>query len=148
MSIFDTFEIAQVAFIVRDIEKSARAWAALLGVDPPEPVITGPQEEAHTLYRGSPTPARARLAFIPAGQVTVELIEPDEHPSIWREFLDEGGEGLHHLGVYVKDLPQRARRIEALGFPLVQQGDYPGGRYAYMDTRSLLGVMLELLENF
>lgn len=33
------------------------------------------------------------------------------------------------------------------GMPLVQYGEYTGGRYAYMDTFPQLKVMLELLEN-
>jgi len=31
--------------------------------------------------------------------------------------------------------------------PLVQKGEYTGGRYAYIDSNSCLKVMLELLEN-
>ena len=33
------------------------------------------------------------------------------------------------------------------GIPLVQRGEYSGGRYAYMDGLSKLGAVLELLEN-
>ena len=31
---------------------------------------------------------------------------------------------------------------------VVQQGDYTGGRYTYVDSAPTLGVILELLENF
>ena len=31
--------------------------------------------------------------------------------------------------------------------PLIQRGDYTGGRYAYCDSSAKLGLILELLEN-
>jgi hypothetical protein len=31
--------------------------------------------------------------------------------------------------------------------PLMQRGEYTGGRYAYVDTTAQLGTILELLEN-
>jgi hypothetical protein len=38
--------------------------------------------------------------------------------------------------------------LEGQGLEVVQQGDYTGGRYTYVDSASALGVALELLENF
>lgn len=37
--------------------------------------------------------------------------------------------------------------LEEKGMPLLQRGDYTGGRYAYIDGTPRLGVILELLEN-
>ncbi|TFG70725.1 MAG: VOC family protein, partial [Anaerolineales bacterium] len=37
--------------------------------------------------------------------------------------------------------------LDAKGIPLVQSGEYTGGRYAYTDGIAQLGVILELLEN-
>jgi hypothetical protein len=37
--------------------------------------------------------------------------------------------------------------LEAKGLSLVQRGEYPGGRYAYIDGNAQLGAILELLEN-
>jgi methylmalonyl-CoA/ethylmalonyl-CoA epimerase len=31
--------------------------------------------------------------------------------------------------------------------PLIQKGEYTGGRYAYIDTKEKLKVLIELLEN-
>jgi methylmalonyl-CoA/ethylmalonyl-CoA epimerase len=33
------------------------------------------------------------------------------------------------------------------GVPLLQRGEYTGGRYAYLDGTAQLGTILELLEN-
>jgi len=43
------------------------------------------------------TPARCLQAFFELGSVQIELIQPDENPSVWREDLDKNGEGIHHI---------------------------------------------------
>ena len=37
--------------------------------------------------------------------------------------------------------------LDSKGVPLVQRGDYTGGRYAYVDGSAQLGCVVELLEN-
>ena len=44
------------------------------------------------------------LALCSVGPVLYELMESVEGPSILEEFLDERGEGLHHLGYLVPDI--------------------------------------------
>lgn len=141
--------VVQVGIIVRDIEKTLDAYCAVFQVEPrPAVSITDPVEQAHTVYRGAATSARAKLAFIKMGQVSIELIEPLGEPSTWKEFLDSCGEGVHHIAFNVKGTPQVISFLDGQGIPLVQQGDYTGGMYSYLDSASKLGVMLELLENF
>ncbi len=140
--------VTQVAIVTDDIEAAAAHWAEALGVAVPTANWTDIREKAHTEYRGGPTEARARLAFFDlGGQVRLELIEPDEHPSTWREFLDAHGPGLHHIAFNVQGMGEVLACLEAHDIPLVQKGDYTGGRYAYVDAEGPLGCILELLEN-
>lgn len=145
--LMDTNVITQIGLIVRDIEKTARTYAEVFGVDVPPINWTDPVEKAETEYRGSSSLARARLAFFDMGSLQLELIEPDEHPSTWREFLDKHGEGVHHIAFNIKGMKERIELLSENGMPLVQKGEYTGGRYAYVDTVPQLKVMLELLEN-
>ena len=140
--------ICQVGVIVRDIGRSVEAYSTILGLPKPPVVVTDEPDFAHTRYRGKPTKARAKLAFFSMGQVSLELIEPVGSPSTWQEFLDERGEGVHHIAFVVKDTDQVVQYLEGKGLEVVQQGDYTGGRYTYVDSASALGVALELLENF
>lgn len=141
--------VVQVGIIVRDIEKKLDHYCAVFGLaERPKVSITGPVEEVHTVYRGESTPARAKLAFIQMGQVSIELIEPVGGPSTWQEFLDKNGEGAHHIAFHIKGTPQVVSFLNQQGIPTAQQGDYTGGMYTYMDSTSQLGVILELLENF
>jgi hypothetical protein len=144
----DTSTITQVAIIVRDIAKSAREFAEFLGAPVPEIRQTGTVDVALTRHRGKPTQARAKLAFFDVGQgLRLELIEPDEHPSTWREHLDLHGEGVHHIAFGIKGMKEKIDRLAAEGMPLVQTGEYKGGRYAYIDAVGRLKTVIELLEN-
>lgn len=140
--------ICQVGIIVRDIERVARAYADLFGVEVPPLILTDPHEQAHTVYRGQPTEARAKLAFFNLGQVSLELIEPVGGPSTWQEFLDTHGPGVHHIAFQIKGMDEQIAILEGKGMTTVQRGDYTGGRYAYVDGTEQLALILELLENF
>ena len=140
--------IAQIAVVVKDIEKSSRAYAELLGLDVPNWELTDPVEKSHTEYKGKPSQARAKLAFFQLGNIVIELIEPVGGPSTWQEYLETKGEGVHHIAFEVKDMEKRIAGLKAIGIPLIQRGDYAGGCYSYLDGGPKLGVILELLENF
>jgi methylmalonyl-CoA/ethylmalonyl-CoA epimerase len=139
--------VTQVGIIVQDIEAKARAWAEVLGLPVPEIMITDTYEYAQTEYNGKPSNARAKLAFFNLGQVDLELIEPVDKPSTWQDQLDEHGDSLHHIAFEIKGMSEKVAYLEAKGLPLVQRGEYPGGRYAYINGSAQLGAILELLEN-
>lgn len=147
-SMLGTDLIAQVGLLVRDIESSAQIFADFLGVETPPITTTGILEEAHTLYMGQPSKARARLAFFDVGpSLQLELIEPDQEPSTWRDDLERKGEGFHHLAFVVKDMKKQIGKLNAAGMETLQTAEYPGGRYAYLDATDQLKLVLELLEN-
>ena len=140
--------MCQVGLIVRDIERSAEAYSRVFGVPEPPIIVTDEPQVARTRYRGEPTDAQARLAFFEMGQVSLELIEPIGGPSTWQEFLDEKGEGVHHIAFMVQGTGQVVAYLESEGINVIQQGHYTGGMYTYVDSEPALGVILELLENF
>ncbi len=139
--------VCQIGLIVRDIERMSRAYADLFGVDVPQWFLTDTADKAHTVYRGQPTEARAKLAFFNLGQVSLELIEPVGGPSTWQEFLDTHGPGVHHIAFQIQGMDEQIAILEEKGMTLVQRGDYTGGRYAYVDGSEQIAVILELLEN-
>ena len=141
-----TTTITQVGIIVRDIEAAARAWSEALGLPLPRITTTDTVDVARTEYRGSATPARARQAFFHLGQVDVELLEPIGEPSTWRDQLNEHGASLHHIAFKVEGMQERLAFLDSQGFPLIQRGEWVGGRYAYVDSGAQLGTILELLE--
>ena len=140
--------VVQVGILVKDIRKTCEEYAAFLGCGIPPVITTDEETRARTRYLGSPTPARAQLAFFHVGpQLDIELIQPDGEPSTWREDLDRMGEGFHHIAFQVKGMQEKNALLEAHGMPLVQCGEYTGGRYAYHDASGPLKLLIELLEN-
>ncbi len=139
--------ICQIGLVVRDIERTAKIYADVFGMDVPNVIITDTEDVAHTKLRGAPTQARAKLAFFQMGNVSLELIEPIGEPSTWKEFLDEHGEGVHHIAFQIKGMDRALAYLDSKDIPVIQRGDYTGGRYAYVDGAPSLGVVLELLEN-
>ena len=53
---------------------------------------------------------------------------------------------MHHLAFRLQGMQDQLDMLAAKGIQLVQRGDYPGGRYAYVDSTNQLGLVLELLE--
>ena len=146
-SVLRPASLCQVAIVVRDIDQARRAWARILGVEAPPWRMTAPSEETHIQFRGRGTEARAKLAFFDLGDIRLELIEPVGRPSTWGEFLDTHGEGIHHIAFMVEGQDETLTQLAGRDVPLIQRGDYKGGRYAYVDGTSSLGTILELLEN-
>ena len=142
-----TTQVMQVGLIVRNIEATAHAWAQVLGQPMPEITITDSYAQAQTEYLGTRSDARAKLAFFHLGQVDLELIEPIGEPSTWHDQLAAHGNSLHHIAFGINGMAEKSAYLIAEGLPLIQRGEYPGGRYAYFDGSAQLGAILELLEN-
>jgi methylmalonyl-CoA/ethylmalonyl-CoA epimerase len=144
-----THVATQIALVVKDINKTIDAYCRVLGLPRPGVMITD-AENANGMYRGEPTNAQAKLAFFNLGSVTLELIEPlpGGGGSVWQEVLDEKGEGVHHIAFNIEGTDRVTEYLAGHDIPVIQQGDYTGGMYTYVDSEPVLGVMLELLENF
>ncbi|MDQ0229007.1 VOC family protein [Metabacillus malikii] len=145
--VLGTNVIAQIGILVHDIETVSQSYAEFFGVEKPQWSWTDPIDVAQTEFEGAPSEARSKLAFFDMGSLQLELIEPDEHPSTWRNHLNEHGEGPHHIAFIINGMKEKVTLMEGKNMPLVQKGEYTGGRYAYMDTFKDLKIMLELLEN-
>ena len=143
----DPKSVMQIGIIVADIEAASQAWATMLGVPVPEIMITDTAEKAQTEYQNASTPARAKLAFFTLGPLSLELIEPIGEPSTWNDQLAAHGSSLHHIAFGVQGMAEHLSVLAEHGMPLIQRGEYEGGRYAYVDGVTQLGAIIELLEN-
>ena len=152
MSIIGTNTLTQVALVVNDIEKTKTRLAKFFGIEVPPTIEAGEFEITKTEVMGVPSPnAKCRMAFFSVGNgVSIELIEPNDTPSVWRDFLNERGEGLHHIAFGVKGMENTIKSCENFGMKLVQKGNYGDGSgcYSYLEGGEGLPFILELLESF
>ena len=143
----DALKVTQFGYIVKDIDEARQRFAKFFGLDVPEIIVTAGYAQAQTEYRGKPSDATAKLAFFHLENLDVELIEPDEKPSVWREYLEQHGEGIQHLAFDIKGMKQKVELFGRDGMELLQKGEYTGGRYAYLDATKMINTVVELLEN-
>lgn len=143
----DLGPITQVGIIVYDAEAAVNAWVSRFKLAPARYVdwpIPGKNLEGTATYHGKPANFRMRLAFLEAGPVQIEFIQPLEGDNIYSDFLNEHGEGLHHILFEVED-PTAV--IDGIGAPVLQSGGSslrPGAIWSYLDTQEMLKVMVEL----
>jgi catechol 2,3-dioxygenase-like lactoylglutathione lyase family enzyme len=144
--------MTQVGFIVKDVEATKKKWAEFLGVPVPPTVGVGDYSVTQTTVEGKPAPdASCLMAFFDiGGSMQLELIQPNEAKSTWRDFLDKHGEGMHHVAFHQKGTDAHIAACEQFGGKLVQRGTYGngGGEYAYIDATKDLKCIVELLENY
>ena len=142
--------IFQIAFVVRDLEEALERYSAVLGAAPWRGWRTfGADDHEETEYRGRPTSFSVRLALNNSSP-QVELIQPLTGPSTHEDWLEQRGEGPHHVGIIVDSVRKTVAQMEAAGYPLVHSGRGFGpqrdGAWAYFDTTQALGLMLEAVE--
>ena len=141
--------VAHICLVVNDIEKTSQDYADFFDVEKPSWFWAGGTDKEGTIYRGESTDARAKLAFLTIDTLTIELIEPDESPSVWREFLDKYGEGFHHIGFNINGMEKTLSLMGANNMPTLQRGGKEAsGWYSYVDTGDTLKIMIELLEGY
>lgn len=146
----EDIRLVQIGFLVKDIEKTRKQFARFFDVPEPEIVNSGEYEVTKTEYRGNPAPkAKCYMTFFYFGDLQMELIQPNEEPSLWREHLEQFGEGIHHISFQVKGMAKTIEACEGWGMKLLQKGEYRrgNGRYAFLDALEDLKVVVELLES-
>ena len=111
--------IIQFAFVVGNLDRALDHWVSL-GVGPF--FRRTRVQYSFARYRGETTQMDFSAALAYSGNIQIELIAQNcRSPSVYREFLDEGLEGLHHVLIAVPDLEQYRRSIA--GRPLSVLGE-------------------------
>lgn len=142
--------VIQVGLVCNDIVDMAKRYREVLDL----PALNAQETPGHKIteatFKGEPTEATAKLAFFDFGQAQLELIQPDQTPSVWRNDLNTYGDGTHHIAFKVESTQKAVAHFAQHGIEVIQQGYYGdrSGMYTYMNSRAALGVVIELLENF
>jgi hypothetical protein len=134
--------IRQVAYVVPDVEAAASLWIKQFGAGPFFKAA-GVRFPGWT-YKGKPQDLAIDLVMGQLGQVMIELLRPcTGEPSVYSHAMAEGPV-LHHYGLLVDDLEEATKLV---GVPPLTTGASMGGTpFSYNDTRSTLGVFVELIE--
>ncbi|WP_006243669.1 VOC family protein [Mycolicibacterium tusciae] len=128
----------QIAWVTRDLDATEKALTTLLGAKKWVRVTDVHFAPDTCTFRGRPADFIADISFSYAGDTQLELITPVSGESVYSEFLDAGGSGLHHVCIEAPDsaaFDSSLREAENNGTPVVAQGIMPGGmRFAYLSA--------------
>jgi catechol 2,3-dioxygenase-like lactoylglutathione lyase family enzyme len=138
--------IRQNGYVVRDIEAAIRHWTETLGVGPFFYVDSAPIEDFR--YMDEPSDCRCSIALANSGALQIELIEQrNDAPSMYRDFLAAGREGLQHVAYWTENMDADLDRVAALGYRVGQSGHVgENGRFVYYTTEAHPGTVIELSE--
>ena len=137
--------IRQNGYVVRDVRAAMKHWVEVLGVGPW--FYFDRVKVDWFRHRGAPSDLEVSIALANSGDLQIELIQQrNDAPSMYREFLAAGREGLQHVAYWTKDYQALYDRALSLGYTVGHEGQIGGeqGRFVYFDTELHPGTVLEL----
>jgi methylmalonyl-CoA/ethylmalonyl-CoA epimerase len=140
-------QISQIAIVCLDLQKTMAQYTKLLGWGPWNVYRHEPPRLHDTEVRGKPTDYTMLGAETHVGDMGFELLQPLEGQSIYKEWLEQHGEGLHHVAVMLHDGDESTELKKK--FADVGASVLMGGRigdtieFFYLDTEPSLKIILE-----
>ena len=84
-----------------------------------------------------------KIKVVQIGPIQIQLIQPGEGQSLYKDFLEKKGEGVYHLGFVVDDVDDSEAALKNLGLEVLSSGRREDGSgFSYMDTAGKGGVIL------
>jgi len=127
--------VDHVGIAVESIEKALPFYKKALGLDP--------------VHREEVPSQKVRVAFLQAGQTSLELLEPTGDEGAIAKFLKTKGPGLHHVAFSVWGIAGQMKRLADDGLPPLDAAPRPGARghqVCFLHPKHANGVLVELVE--
>jgi methylmalonyl-CoA/ethylmalonyl-CoA epimerase len=130
-----------LAIVVKDMEKAIQFYTSI-GV--------GPFEDYPPLkeYIKLDVPDEAgfhnlKIKVVQIGPIQIQLIQPGEGKSLYKDFLEKRGEGVYHLGFVVDNVGDSEAELRKIGLKVLSSGRREeGSGFSYLDTAGKGGVTL------
>ncbi|MFK8031845.1 MAG: VOC family protein [Gammaproteobacteria bacterium] len=138
----------QQAWVVNDIEQTARSWSASLNIGPFYIAEYTPDMFEFIDYRGGAGSLHMKTAIAYSGDSQIELVEPlGTAPSIYRDVYENGQTGFHHLCFWSDEFERDLEHHVSQGHVIANEGKMKRGpRFAYVDATETLNCVIEVLE--
>ena len=135
-------KIDQMSFVYKDIKKQAKKMEQIYSI----PTFAQMENITHqeATYRGKEVTIIIDYAFSRLLNIQIELQQWKSGDSLFKEFIDQGKEGLHSIGVYVEDLDAYTDEFKKRGIEVLQTGQIGKQKFVYLDTKQTFGVLLEI----
>ncbi len=136
----------QIGIVVKDIEKAAEMYKTLFNFKGEINIV---EQDATVNCRGKEGTYKMKkiMDFFGGKQLEIVEIVDAKGPNLYSEFLEEGREGLHHLGIYIKKGAELIKKFkEEFNVEVAQVGKLGKLTFTYLDTKEILGYYIEFLE--
>ena len=141
-----------VGVVVKDLERTLDTLTNVFGIGPFKIMDFPPKNggsEIEMTYHGKPADFSAKFCFADMGNVELEIIQPISGKSVWFDFLEKHGEGIHHIKFLVSGLQETKQYLNKYNFELTQSGSAvgvnKGKTWAYFGTEDKIGFVIEVL---
>jgi catechol 2,3-dioxygenase-like lactoylglutathione lyase family enzyme len=82
------------------------------------------------------------------GAIQLQLVQPGQGDSLYKDYLENRGEGVYHLGFAVDDIDRSEAEVQAKGLGVISKGRRENGSgFSYLDTAEKAGVTLLIRQN-
>ncbi|HEX6383729.1 MAG TPA: methylmalonyl-CoA epimerase [Anaerolineae bacterium] len=128
-------KISHIAVVVPELEEALSFWVDALGLSL--------SHVEHVVDQG------VDVAFLPAGESDIELLEPIDSESGVARYLQKRGPGMHHICFEVDDIKAALARLKAAGVPLINEEPTigtGGKKIAFVHPKGTGGVLVELYQ--
>ena len=128
-------KINHIGIAVHDIEEAAKFYTEVLGLE-----LGGIEEVPDQ---------KVKVAFLPIGEVRIELVQPTSPDSPVAKFLEKNGQGFHHIAYQVENTGAEVERMLGDGVRMVDQQPRSGAHntlVAFMHPKASGGVLTELVQ--
>lgn len=147
---FPLKEVAQICLLVPDLDKAMKNYWEKFGVGPWHIYTYGKPLVKRMTRNGKPAEYKMKVGLSYIGSMRIELIQPLEGDTVYKEFIEQHGYGVHHLGILTQNMHDSIQQAKKAGFRMTMDGAGFGpdddGHYAYLDTEDAIGTTIELIE--
>ena len=134
-------KLHHISIVVRDAEKTQKFYESIgigpwVDYPPMKEYVKINVPDENGFYN-------LKIKCAQIGPVQLQLIEPGDGESLYKDHLREKGEGVYHIGFEVDDISAADAKIEALGLKMLSSGRRENGSgFSYLETASEAGVVL------
>lgn len=123
---FSKPKLVQVGLVVRDLDKTMQQFKLLLGAEPDRVIEKSPSAPGPKYYLGQERDFYQRAALYSMNGIEFEILQPYNDRSALTDFLDERGEGIHHVAFDTDNSTPLPRIWPKTAQSLFRPGQTPG----------------------
>lgn len=137
-------KIIQFGYVYKDIDKQAEIMRTMYNVPKFRYWNSGNPVSGKVKYRGKDSYISVKVAQSRLFNIDIELIQWIEGECPYKEFLDQGKEGLHHIMIATPDGAQSVvDGLKKKGIEVLLEVEEL--KATYLDTEKSLGIALEII---